>query len=329
MKYLITGGTGSFGNAMLRRLLPLSSTAFSSTNIDEIRIFSRDEKKQDDMKHIYTDPRITYILGDVRNYEDVLFASRDIDYIFSAAALKQVPSCEEQPMQAIRTNILGSANVMQAAQENKVKSVVMLSTDKAVMPVNVMGMTKALMEKLTKSYSSKDTVICATRYGNVMASRGSVIPLFIDQIKKNTQLTITVPEMTRFMMSLEDAVNLVLHAHKVGTSGETFVMKSPAATIMDLATELLNIFEMPPNFYKIVGIRPGEKIHETLVSEEETARAIDGESYIRILPYGVSSEITRAEAYTSENTERIWGEKLRDLLLGCPYVQKELEAWRK
>jgi UDP-N-acetylglucosamine 4,6-dehydratase/5-epimerase len=320
MRILITGGTGSFGNAMLDYLL-------QNELADNIRIFSRDEKKQDDMAHKYHDDRIEYVLGDVRNYSDVLRATEDVDYVFSAAALKQVPSCEKNPMQAIQTNILGSDNVMRASIENEVLNVVILSTDKAVMPVNTMGMTKAIMEKLITSYNAKDTCICATRYGNVMASRGSAIPLFIDQIKRGDSITITDPSMTRFMLLLSDAVSLVEHAWKKGKPGEIFIKKAPAATVGEMAVELSKLFrptERPK--IAITGIRPGEKIHEILVSAEEMSRALIGDTFIVVNPRGKGQSI---KAYTSDNTDRICGSNLRDLLLACPYVQKELAEWRR
>lgn len=320
MRILITGGTGSFGNEMLTYLLKKNLA-------DKIRVFSRDEKKQDDMAHKYADSRIEYMIGDVRNYTDALCATKDMDYVFSAAALKQVPACEKNPMQAIQTNILGSDNVMRASIENEVLGVVVLSTDKAVMPVNAMGMTKALMEKLISSYPPNDTKICATRYGNVMASRGSAIPLFISQIKAGVPITITDPSMTRFMLLLSDAVSLVHHAWGNGDTGEIFVKKAPAATVGELALELSAIFrprERPR--LSIKGPRPGEKVHETLISAEEMSRADEGDTFVKVRP---CSPFRGAKEYTSENTTRIRGSELRDLLMACPYVYEELRSWKQ
>lgn len=274
---LITGGTGSFGNAVLRRLLSL--------DVREIRIFSRDEKKQDDMRKAVNEPRVKFYIGDVREYSSLFDAMRGVDYVFHAAALKQVPSCEFYPMEAVRTNILGAENVMNAAIANKVRKVVVLSTDKAVYPINAMGMSKAMMEKLAVAKSRVqgpgDTVLCATRYGNVMASRGSVIPLFIQQIKEGKALTITDASMTRFLMSLEDSVDLVLHAFEHGKQGDIFVQKAPASTIEALAQALVEMFARPTPI-KVIGTRHGEKLYESLVSREEMAKAEDAGRYYRI-----------------------------------------------
>ena len=275
---LITGGTGSFGNAVLKRFL--------ETDIKEIRIFSRDEKKQDDMRKKYQSSKLKFYIGDVRDYNSILNATRGVDYIYHAAALKQVPSCEFHPMEAVKTNVIGTENVLEAAIQNHVKRIVCLSTDKAVYPINAMGVSKAMMEKVivakSRNLDGLDTVISCTRYGNVMASRGSVIPLFVDQIRQNKPLTITDPNMTRFMMTLEDAVDLVLYAFEHGKNGDIFVQKAPAATIEVLATalrELLNVQEYP---ISIMGTRHGEKAFEALLSREEMAVAIDQGAYFRV-----------------------------------------------
>lgn len=275
---LITGGTGSFGNAVLRRFL--------DTDIKEIRIFSRDEKKQDDMRKKYNNQKLKFYIGDVRDYSSILNASRGVDFIYHAAALKQVPSCEFHPMEAVKTNILGTENVLEAAIANRVRRIVCLSTDKAVYPINAMGISKAMMEKVivakSRNLDSSKTVICGTRYGNVMASRGSVIPLFVDLIKSGKPLTITDPNMTRFMMTLEDAVDLVLYAFEHGNNGDIFVQKAPAATIQTLAIalkELLNAHEHPIN---IIGTRHGEKLYEALLSREEMIAAEDMGDYYRV-----------------------------------------------
>lgn len=277
---LITGGTGSFGNAVLRRFL--------DTDIKEIRIFSRDEKKQDDMRKKYNNQKLKFYIGDVRDYSSILNASRGVDFIYHAAALKQVPSCEFHPMEAVKTNILGTENVLEAAIANRVRRIVCLSTDKAVYPINAMGISKAMMEKVivakSRNLDSSKTVICGTRYGNVMASRGSVIPLFVDLIKSGKPLTITDPNMTRFMMTLEDAVDLVLYAFEHGNNGDIFVQKAPAATIQTLAIalkELLNAHEHPIN---IIGTRHGEKLYEALLSREEMIAAEDMGDYYRVPP---------------------------------------------
>lgn len=325
---LITGGTGSFGNAVLRRFL--------DSDIGEIRIFSRDEKKQDDMRNIYQNSKLKFYIGDVRNYDSVRAAMEGVDYIFQAAALKQVPSCEFFPGEAVRTNVLGTENVLNAAADAGVKSVICLSTDKAVYPINAMGMSKALMEKtaLAKTRNAKNTTICVTRYGNVMCSRGSVIPLFIKQIKENKPLTITDPNMTRFMMSLEDAVELVLFAFTHGSSGDLFIQKAPAATIQLLAETICEIFNYPPNIIEI-GTRHGEKLYESLLTREEMARAEDMGGYYRVpidsrdlnySKYFVSGQRSVSEAgdYTSHNTRRLDKNELKQMLLSLDYVKKQL-----
>ena len=325
---LVTGGTGSFGNAVLRRFL--------DTDIGEIRIFSRDEKKQDDMRSIYQNPKLKFHIGDVRGYQSVRAAMEGVDYVFQAAALKQVPSCEFFPGEAVRTNILGTENVVNAAVDAGVKNVICLSTDKAVYPINAMGMSKALMEKtaLAKSRSARDTIICVTRYGNVMCSRGSVIPLFIKQIRENGTLTVTDPNMTRFMMSLEDAVELVLYAFENGNSGDTFIQKAPASTIKLLAETLCEIFNYPMNIREI-GTRHGEKLYESLLTREEMAKAEDLEGYYRVpldsrdLNYGsyfVSGQesISIAEDYTSHNTKQLKKQELKEMLLSLDYVKNQL-----
>ena len=275
---LITGGTGSFGNAVLRRFL--------TSDLNEIRVFSRDEKKQDDMRKRYANPRLKFYLGDVRDYQSVLNAVRGSDFIYHAAALKQVPSCEFHPLEAVKTNILGTENVLEAAVSSGVQRVVCLSTDKAVYPINAMGISKAMMEKvaIAKSRSSDLTVIFATRYGNVMASRGSVIPLIIDQIRSHNPITITDPSMTRFMMTLDDAVNLVLYAFKHGKPGEIFVQKSPGATIDTLVQALRQLMNVPDHEIRIIGTRHGEKLYEVLLSREEMTAATDLGDYYRIPP---------------------------------------------
>lgn len=330
---LITGGTGSFGNAVLKRFL--------DTDIGEIRVFSRDEKKQDDMLKKYKNSKIKFIIGDVRNLDSVRNGMRGVDYIFHAAALKQVPSCEFFPMEAVKTNILGTENVLSAAAEEKVKKVVCLSTDKAVYPINAMGMSKAVMEKvfMAKARTTPQTQICGTRYGNVMASRGSVIPLFIDQIKNGKPITITEPSMTRFLMNLEEAIDLVLFAYEHADSGDLMVKKAPAATVQDIAVALQKLFGVKSEI-QVIGIRMGEKIHETLMTREEKATAIDMGGYFRI-PAGKTDlnyakyfsdgniGIGTTSEYNSQNTHRLTEEELKEVLLGCEYVAKELEAWNK
>lgn len=324
---VVTGGTGSFGNAALARFL--------HTDIGEIRIFSRDEKKQDDMRHRYQSSKLKFYVGDVRNYDSIHSVLRGVDYVFSAAALKQVPSCEFYPMEAVRTNVLGTENTLRAALAQGVKRVVVLSTDKAVYPVNAMGMSKALMEKVTvamgQNTSADQTQMCITRYGNVMASRGSVIPLFARQIFRGDPLTVTDPEMTRFMMSLSEAVELVLFAFSHGRQGDTFIQKARAATINTLALAMKKIFNAD-NEMRILGTRHGEKKHECLINREEMAKAEDMGEYFRI-PSDVrdlnytsyfekgETRITSETDYTSENTERLDVDGMVELLLTLPYIQ--------
>jgi UDP-glucose 4-epimerase len=307
---LITGGTGSFGNAILRRFL--------STDIREIRIFSRDEKKQDDMRKRYNNPKIKFHIGDVRDSQSVINAVRGVDYIFHAAALKQVPSCEFHPLEAVKTNVLGAENILEAAIQCNVKRVIVLSTDKAVYPINAMGISKAMMEKVAvaKSRNSGKTVINITRYGNVMASRGSVIPLFMEQIDAGKPITITDPNMTRFMMTLEDAVDLVLFAFEHGQQGEIFVQKAPAATIETLVKALTNLVNKPEYPMQVIGTRHGEKLYEVLLSREEMVGAVDLDNYYRVPPdlrdlnydkfveFG-QIEISNAVDYNSHNTNRL------------------------
>ena len=329
---MITGGTGSFGNAVLKRFL--------ATDVKEIRIFSRDEKKQEDMRIALNNPKLKFYIGDVRNYDSVNEAMNGVDYVFHAAALKQVPSCEFYPMEAVRTNVLGAENVMNAAIANKVKRVIVLSTDKAVYPINAMGISKAMMEKLmvakSRMRTEGETVLCATRYGNVMASRGSVIPLFVSQLKEGKQLTVTDPTMTRFLMSLEDSVDLVLHAFEHGRQGDIFVQKAPASTIEVLAQALSELFAKS-NKIQVIGTRHGEKLYESLVSREELAHAEDMGDYYRIpadhrdLNYAKFSvegetEITLYDDYTSHNTERLDIEGVKKLLLTLDFIQEQLNA---
>jgi UDP-N-acetylglucosamine 4,6-dehydratase len=329
-KLLITGGTGSFGVAVLDRFL--------NTNIKEIRIFSRDEKKQEDLRIKLSNDKVKFYIGDIRNYDSVLSAMQGVDYIFHAAALKQVPSCEFYPMEAIRTNVLGAEHLLNAALASEVERVIFLSTDKAVYPINAMGLSKALMEKLmvakARMNQNGKTVFCGTRYGNVMASRGSVIPLFVSQIKEGKPLTVTDPKMTRFMMSLNDAVDLVLYAYKNGQQGDRFVQKAPAATIETVANALKEIFNAK-NEIKIIGTRHGEKLYETLVTREEMAVAEDCGNYYRIPPdirdlnynkyfFEGESEITKAEDYHSSNTRQLNLEETKELLLSLDYIKKEL-----
>lgn len=323
---LITGGTGSFGNAVLRRFL--------DAGVREIRVFSRDEKKQDDMRKRYNNLKLKFYIGDVRDYQSVLSAVRGVDYIFHAAALKQVPSCEFHPLEAVKTNVLGTENVLEAAVVCGVKRVVCLSTDKAVYPINAMGISKAMMEKVmvAKSRNSEATGICATRYGNVMASRGSVIPLFVDQIRTGKPITITDSNMTRFMMTLDDAVDLVLYAFEHGKPGEIFVQKAPAATIETLANALIQIMEVPNHQIRIIGTRHGEKLYEALLSREEMVTAQDLGGYYRVLPdlrdlnYGKFVEqgeirISEAVDYNSHNTTRLDIGGMKDLLMKVPLIQ--------
>lgn len=327
-KLLITGGTGSFGNAVLKRFL--------QTDIGEIRIFSRDEKKQDDMRKRYSHPKLKFYIGDVRNSQSLLNATRGVDYIFHAAALKQVPSCEFHPMEAVYTNILGTENVLEAAIRNKVSKVVCLSTDKAVYPINAMGISKAMMEKVmvakSRDLDASETVICGTRYGNVMASRGSVIPLFIDQIRTGTPMSITDPDMTRFMMTLSDAVDLVLYAFEHGNNGDLFVQKAPAATVQTLAQTLAHMLGKPNHPINVIGTRHGEKLYEVLLSREEMASAEDMGDYYRIPPdlrdlnYAKFVEqgeekISRSEDYNSHNTQRLDTQGMEQLLLKLEFMQ--------
>ena len=325
---LITGGTGSFGNAVLKRFL--------NTDIAEIRIFSRDEKKQDDMRKKYQSSKLKFYIGDVRDYNSILNATRGVDYIYHAAALKQVPSCEFHPMEAVKTNVLGTENVLEAAIQNRVKRIVCLSTDKAVYPINAMGISKAMMEKVivakSRNLEGLDTVISCTRYGNVMASRGSVIPLFVDQIRQGKPLTITDPNMTRFMMTLEDAVDLLLYAFEHGQNGDIFVQKAPAATIHVLAQALTQLLNVPEHPISIMGTRHGEKAFEALLSREEMAVALDQGYYYRVpadqrdLNYSKYVEngdlkITQFEDYNSHNTERLDVEGMKKLLLKLGFVR--------
>ena len=329
---LITGGTGSFGNAIVARFL--------NTDVREIRIFSRDEKKQEDMRISYNNAKLKFYLGDVRNSQSIEQALHGVDFVFHAAALKQVPSCEFYPMEAVRTNILGAENVMNAATAQGVKRVIVLSTDKAVYPINAMGLSKAMMEKLmvakSRMLSDADTILCATRYGNVMASRGSVIPLFVSQIKENKPLTITDPNMTRFLMSLEDSVDLVLYCFEHGKQGDTFIQKSTASTIAVLAEALIQIFNSKSEIRNI-GTRHGEKLYESLVSREEMAKAEDHNRYFRVpadnrdlnyAKYFVEGEakIALMEDYTSHNTDRLEVEAVKKLLLTLPFIRSELNA---
>ena len=327
---LITGGTGSFGNAVLRKFL--------TSQIHEIRIFSRDEKKQDDMRGEYKSPKIKYYIGDVRNFSSINSAMVEVDYVFHAAALKQVPSCEFYPMEAVRTNILGAENVLEASYKNNVKKVIVLSTDKAVYPINAMGLSKAMMEKLMVAKSRlldpDKQVFCATRYGNVMASRGSVIPLFIKQIKEGKPITITDPKMTRFMMSLDESVTLVEFAFENASPGDIFVQKAPASTIEDIALALKEIFNAS-NEVKIIGTRHGEKLYETLCNREEMAKAEDLGGFFRIpadnrdlnyAKYFARGDVKTSafDDYNSHNTRRLNLEETIELLRGLDYIQYEL-----
>lgn len=327
-KLLISGGTGSFGNAVLKRFL--------DTDIAEIRIFSRDEKKQDDMRKHYSSPKLKFYIGDVRDYQSVLNATRGVDYIFHAAALKQVPSCEFHPMEAVKTNVLGTENLLEAAIQNGVKRVVCLSTDKAVYPINAMGISKAMMEKVmvakSRNLDETNTVICGTRYGNVMASRGSVIPLFVDQIRAGKPLSITDPNMTRFMMTLADAVDLVLYAFEHGRNGDLFVQKAPAATVEVLAKALTCLLGKPEHPIQVIGTRHGEKLYEALLSREEMACAEDRGEYYRIPPdlrdlnYSKFVEqgeerISHMEDYNSHNTERLDVQGMQELLLKLNFMR--------
>jgi UDP-N-acetylglucosamine 4,6-dehydratase len=329
---MITGGTGSFGNTVLKRFL--------DTAVKEIRIFSRDEKKQEDMRILLANDKVKFHIGDVRDYDSLAQAMVGVDFIFHAAALKQVPSCEFYPMEAVRTNVLGTENVLNAAIAGKVKRVVVLSTDKAVYPINAMGISKAMAEKLmtakSRAIPAGGPVICATRYGNVMASRGSVIPLFINQLKSGLPITVTDPNMTRFLMSLEDSVDLVLHAFDHAQQGDLFVQKAPASTVADLAQALRELFKLH-NPVKVIGTRHGEKLYESLISREEMSKAQDMGRYYRIpadnrdlnySKYFVEGEehISELDDYTSHNTERLDVEAIKTLLLKLPEV-RECLGW--
>jgi UDP-glucose 4-epimerase len=333
---LITGGTGSFGNAVLRRFL--------DTDIKEIRIFSRDEKKQDDMRKQYTNPKLKFYLGDVRDKNSIKDAMRGVDFVFHAAALKQVPSCEFYPMQAVKTNVVGTENVIYEAIDAGVKKVIVLSTDKAVYPINAMGISKAMMERVavakSRNLNDDDIMIAVTRYGNVMASRGSVIPLFIDQVRQGKEITITDPAMTRFMMSLDQAVELVLFAFENGTNGDIFVQKAPAATIELLAKTLTKMLGKPEHSIKIIGTRHGEKLYETLLTKEEMVKAIDMGEYYRIpadtrdLNYNKFFEegekvITQAHEYHSHNTHQLNVDELRNMLIDLHEVKNDFKTLKK
>ena len=326
---LITGGTGSFGNAVLRRFL--------ETDIKEIRIFSRDELKQDNMRRFYNNDKLKFHIGDVRDPKSIDDSIRGVDFVFHAAALKQVPSCEFYPMQAVKTNILGTENLLESSIRAGVKKVICLSTDKSVYPINAMGISKAMMERVVvaKARDVKDTMIASTRYGNVMASRGSVIPLFIEQIKNQRPITVTDPEMTRFMISLDQAVDLVIFAFENGKSGDIFVQKAPAASIKTLATTLKNMFGKSENEIKVIGTRHGEKLYETLLTKEEMVKAIDMQNYYRIpadtrdLNYNKFVDdgekvITEAHEYHSHNTHQLNEDELRELLLNLHEIKNEL-----
>jgi UDP-N-acetylglucosamine 4,6-dehydratase len=329
---LITGGTGSFGNAVLSRFL--------HTGVKEIRVFSRDEKKQEDMRIELKNDKVKFYIGDIRNYDSLKFAMRGVDYVFHAAALKQVPSCEFYPMEAVRTNVLGAENVLNAAIANDVKRVIVLSTDKAVYPINAMGISKAMMEKLmvakSRMVDERSTKLCGTRYGNVMASRGSVIPLFVKQIREGQPLTVTDPNMTRFLMSLDDAVDLVIYAFNHAKQGDIFVQKAPASTIMDLAIAVKELFNAN-NEIKVIGTRHGEKLYETLLTREELAKAQDLGGYYRIVPddrdlnYGKyftegEEKISGMEDYNSHNTQRLTIAEIKEKLLKLEYMQEELRC---
>jgi len=331
---LISGGTGSFGNAVLRRFL--------TSDVKEIRVFSRDELKQDNMRKFYNDDKLKFYIGDIRDKNSLSDAMRGVDYVFHAAALKQVPSCEFYPMQAVKTNIIGTENLLNSAISAKVKKVIVLSTDKAVYPINAMGISKAMMERVavSKGRNLKDTMIICTRYGNVMASRGSVIPLFIEQLRNGNPITITDPKMTRFMMSLDQAVDLVLYAFKNGQSGDVFVQKAPAASIKLLANTIKNIFGKPKYKIKTIGTRHGEKLYETLLTKEEMVKAIDMGEYFRIpadlkdLNYNQFFEegeevITESSEYHSHNTHRLNEEELTKLLLNLREIQDDLVEFQK
>lgn len=329
---MITGGTGSFGNAVLKRFL--------ETNVKEIRIFSRDEKKQEDMRIALNNPKLKFYIGDVRDYDSVYASMKGVNYVFHAAALKQVPSCEFYPVEAVKTNVMGTENVMNAAIARGVERVIVLSTDKAVYPINAMGISKAMAEKLmvakARMQTSGDTVLCATRYGNVMASRGSVIPLFVDQIKSGKELTVTDPAMTRFLMSLEDSVDLVIYAFEHGQQGDIFVQKAPASTVGVLAQALKELFKAHVPV-RVIGTRHGEKLYESLISREEMAKSTDMGRYYRIpsdnrdLNYAQyfvegDTELSSLDDYTSHNTEQLDVEGVKRLLLKLEFIQEQLNA---
>jgi UDP-N-acetylglucosamine 4,6-dehydratase len=330
---LITGGTGSFGNAVLQRFL-------TTDHFKEIRIFSRDEKKQDDMRNIYQNNKIKFYIGDVRDFNSIDEAMRGVDYVFHAGALKQVPSCEFFPLEAVKTNVIGTSNMLEAAIKNNVTNVIVLSTDKAVYPINAMGLSKAMMEKVmvakSRTVPEGGTVLCGTRYGNVMASRGSVIPLFVNQIKEGKPITITDPNMTRFMMTLESAVDLVLYAFEHGNPGDMFVQKAPAATLQTLAQALKEMYKAD-NEIKVIGTRHGEKLYESLVNREEMVKATDMGDYFRIpadnrdLNYAQyfsegEEDISKIEDYHSHNTERLDIEGTKKLLMKLPMIQEDMKA---
>src|ERR1035437_1730121 len=332
---MITGGTGSFGHAVLNRFL--------NAGLDEIRIFSRDEKKQDDMRKRYANSSLKFYLGDVRDRRSLAAAFRGVDYCFHAAALKQVPSCEFHPMEAVRTNVLGAENVITEAVNAGVKRLVCLSTDKAVYPINAMGISKAMMEKVmvaaSRNLQGTQTVVCGTRYGNVMASRGSVIPLFVDQVVRGIPITVTDPAMTRFMMTLEEAVELVMYAFDHGRNGDIFVQKAPAATVGVLTTAILDLLGKPAHAIREIGTRHGEKLFETLLSREEFAAAEDLDGYFRVPPDGRDlnyakfvdqgePKITRAGEYNSHNTEQLDVARMRTLLLKLPMMERALRGER-
>ena len=329
---MITGGTGSFGNKVLTRFL--------STDISEIRIFSRDEKKQEDMRIGFNSNKLKFYIGDVRDYESVYQAMRGVDYVFHAAALKQVPSCEFYPMEAVKTNIIGTENVLNAATSNGVEKVVVLSTDKAVYPINAMGLSKAMAEKVmvakSRSQGEGETIFCATRYGNVMGSRGSVIPLFMDQVVDGDDLTVTDPNMTRFLMSLEDSVDLVLYAYSNGEQGDIFVQKAPASTVSDLAKAIIEISGKEHNV-RIIGTRHGEKLYESLISREEMAHAIDLGNYYRIpadnrdlnyskYVYDGDKTVSGSDDYTSHNTRRLKVSEIKELLLKSNIIKGDFNV---
>jgi len=332
---MITGGTGSFGHAVLNRFL--------NTDIGEIRIFSRDEKKQDDMRHEYNNPKIKYYIGDVRDYRSVRDALNGVDYVFSAAALKQVPSCEFFPVEAVRTNVLGTDNVLSACIDAGVKKIVCLSTDKAAYPINAMGISKAMMEKVfvakSRTVDPSKTLICGTRYGNVMCSRGSVIPLWIDQIKQGKPITVTEPKMTRFIMSLEDAVDLVLYAFEHASTGDILVQKAPACTIGDQAQAVKEMFQAD-NEIRVIGIRHGEKMYETLLTDEECAHAIDMGNFYRVpadnrdLNYDKyfvngSTKPCDLKAFNSNNTRQLTIPEIKETMMKLPYMQNALKEWEE